>query len=67
MNMDVSKFKKLSVNDSLSIYNVFVVGALVVMVCFVLPDPTIVTLLSTSRIRISGHGVRDRPARVSED
>ena len=65
MNMDVSKFKKLSVNDSLSIYNVFVVGALVVMVCFVLPDPTIVTLLS--RIRISGHGVRDRPARVSED
>ena len=38
-----------SVNEAkyiaISIYNVFVVGALVVMVCFVVPDPTIVTLL----------------------
>ena len=30
---------------AISIYNVFVLGALVVMVCFVVPDPTIVTLL----------------------
>ena len=38
-----------SINEAkyiaISIYNVFVVGALVVMVCFVVPDPTIVTLL----------------------